>query len=602
MTNGFPAGFIDELKAKNDIVSVVSRYVTLERKGRTYWGRCPFHGEKTPSFAVNENDQFYHCFGCHAGGDVIKFVQEIETMDFMGAINLLAEWAHMEVPALSNTDNSAIEKRKQQKERLLAVMKDTAKYYHSNLSLPVAKPARDYLAKRKVMPEVANKFGMGYSLGYNELPVYLASKGYTENEMLDAGVVKRNPSGKLYDVVAGRLVFPVIDVYGNVIAFCGRLLDAEAAFAKYLNTAETMLFSKGKTLFGINLVKKKKQTSPIDYLIVVEGHMDVVSLHKAGFDTAVASMGTALTEDQAKLMKRFSDKIYICYDGDSAGKKATLRGLDILKNNGLEVKVVSLPEGLDPDDVINKYGASGYQKCLDRALPLVEFKLKYLQKLYDVSTHDGKAKYLEESILVLKSLSDVEAEVYLDLVSSISDSNKDFIRRQLSKETLDKPQVSTLTKLAAEREVTPLDSGREKAEKYILSCMVHAKPFVNANQDISKLFSSTRQEFYEFLHSALQLTQTGTSLVQKFYNEFSDELSEEASEIVNYLLIGGNEEFDSTVYNDCVWRLAKEYYEKQIEELSKQVKTEIEPSKRRAIAEKINDYLIKIRNKKVDIV
>ena len=174
MTNGFPAGFIDELKAKNDIVSVVSRYVTLERKGRTYWGRCPFHGEKTPSFAVNENDQFYHCFGCHAGGDVIKFVQEIETLDFMGAINLLAEWAHMEVPALSNTDNSAIEKRKQQKERLLAVMKDTAKYYHSNLSLPAAKPARDYLAKRKVMSEVANKFGMGYSLGYNELPAYLA--------------------------------------------------------------------------------------------------------------------------------------------------------------------------------------------------------------------------------------------------------------------------------------------------------------------------------------------------------------------------------------------------------------------------------------------
>ncbi len=601
MTNGFPNGFIDELKAKNDIVSVVSRYVTLERKGRTFWGRCPFHGEKTPSFAVNENDQFYHCFGCHVGGDVVKFVQEIESIDFMDAINLLAEWAHMEVPKLNPTDNIAIEKKKKQKERLQNLMRDAAVYYNKNLALDVAKPAKDYLVKRHVNSAVATKFGLGYSLGFNEVIEHLSKLGYSLDEMLSAGVVKQNGSGRYYDAVAGRLVFPVVDIYGKVIAFCGRSLDQNVSFAKYLNTAETPIFSKGKTLFGINLVKKKKQIEPVDYMIVVEGHMDVVSLHKAGFDTAVASMGTALTEDQAKLIKRMSDRVFICYDGDSAGKKATLRGLDILKKNGLDVKVVSMPEGMDPDDVINKYGDAGYKKCLDRALPLVEFKLKYLQKLYDMTSHDGKAKYLEDALTVLKDLSEVECEVYIDLVSKLSDCNKDFIRRHLTGKADVQPQANKAKVIPVEAEKV-IDSGLVKAEKTILSCMVHAKPFVVDQGNLASLFTEDRREFYEFLYNALKNTVDSKSLVQEFYNKFSSEYSDSASEIVNYLLISGQEQFDGLAYKDSIWKLVNNYYKKQIDELNNEIQVTSDTSKRRELAGKVKEILEKIKNKKVEII
>lgn len=600
MTSGFPGGFLDELKAKNDIVSVVSRYVTLERKGHTYWGRCPFHGEKTPSFAVNENDQFYHCFGCHVGGDVVKFVQEIESIDFMEAINLLAEWAHMEVPKLNTSDNDAIEKRKKQKERLQNLMRDTALYYNKNLKQSNAKPAQDYLVKRQVDSEVATKFGLGYSLGYNEVIEYLAGLGYSLDEMVTAGVVKINSSGKHYDAVAGRLVFPVVDIYGKVIAFCGRSLEKDVAFAKYLNTAETPIFSKGKTLFGINLVKKKKQSTPVNYLIVVEGHMDVVSLHKAGFDVAVASMGTALTEDQAKLIKRMADKVFICYDGDSAGKKATLRGLDILKKNGLDVKVVSMPEGMDPDDVINKYGAAGYQKCLDKALPLVEFKLRYLQKLYDMTSHDGKAKYLEDALEVLKDLSEVECEVYIDLVSKLSDCNKDFIRRHLSGAKKDDSAVKNKAKIIPVQVEKREETGLVKAEKTVLACMVHAKPFVNVTQNLSVLFTEERREFYDFLYEALQNTVDGKNLVQEFYAKFSNEYSDHASEIVNYLLMAGKEEFDNVAYKDSLWKLAENYYKKEMDSLKPQMETS-DLAKRREVIGKYMAIQEKIKNKKVEI-
>lgn len=602
MTSSFPNGFLDELKAKNDIVSVVSRYVTLERKGRTYWGRCPFHGEKTPSFAVNENDQFYHCFGCHVGGDVVKFVQEIESLDFMDAINLLAEWAHMEVPKLNQSDNIAIEKKKQQKERLQNLMRDAAVYYNKNMAQDVAKPAKDYLIKRQVNSALATKFGLGYSLGYNEVIEHLSKLGYSLDEMLTAGVVKTNSAGKYYDAVAGRLVFPVVDIYGKVIAFCGRSLEQNVSFAKYLNTAETPIFSKGKTLFGINLVKKKKQTEPVNYLIVVEGHMDVVSLHKAGFDVAVASMGTALTEDQAKLIKRMADKVFICYDGDSAGKKATLRGLDILRKHGLDVKVVSLPEGMDPDDVINKYGEAGYQKCLDRALPLVEFKLRYLQKLYDMSSHDGKAKYLEDAISVLKDLSEVECEVYIDLVSQLCDCNKDFIRRHLSGSKSESFQGNSKIKVIPVEAEKVIDSGLVKAEKTILSCMVHAKPFVKADVNLSQLFTEARREFYDFLYNALQSTVDGKSLVQDFYNEFSAEYSDAASEIVNYLLESNLEEFDGVAYKDSVWKLVETHYKKKIEALNAKIQESSDMSERRQLASEVKTIIEKIRNKKVEIL
>ncbi len=610
--------FLRELRDKSDLVTIASRYVQLERKGRQFWGRCPFHGEKTPSFTIRPEYQSYHCFGCGVGGDVIKFVREIESVDFMGAVNILAELAHMEVPSsLSSEEESRIKERKQEKDRLLKLMKDAALHYVENLKLPQAQAGRDYLAKRKISPEIARMFGIGYSINFNDMITHLTSKGYTLKEMETAGVIKYRDQ-KPYDAMGTRLVFPVIDINNNVIAFCGRTLESNPTFAKYLNTADTPLFSKTKSLFGINLVKKNRLGAERkDYMIIVEGHIDVVSLHKAGFNSAVASMGTALTAEQAKLIKKFVEKVYICYDGDSAGKKATLRGLDILKSEGLEVFVMSLPEGLDPDDVINKYGQAGYQKLLDKALPLTDFKLEFLKNLYDLTNSDGKAKFVKEAIEVLKSLNDIEREVYLQKVSAMSGIMKDFLKRQLE----NAGEVVNTSKLFAATAIKEQDNQREKrkpdsnviqAEKYILSALVNQKPYAFFKTDISQYFSENRQKYYKDIMQILQETQE--NVAKKFYEKYEmtdikdeektkiyDKQLEEVAEIVSYIDKEEESENEIAYFKDCVFTIFKNNAEQEIEYLNEQIEKEVDINKRNQMFGKINELLTKIKTKKVDL-
>jgi len=612
--------FIEELKAKNDIVSVISKYVQLDRKGRLFWGRCPFHGEKTPSFAVNSDDQFYHCFGCGVGGDVIKFVQEIESVDFMGAVHILADLAHMEVPSFSNSnEDNSIKQRKEEKDRLLALMKETALFYVNNLKSAQAAEARNYLEKRKITPELARSFGIGFSPNYYDLIKHLKSKGYTTEEIEKSGAGKKKDSDRdPYDAMGNRVVFPIIDTSNNVIAFSGRSLEAKPNFAKYLNTQETVLFNKSKSLFGINLVKKAKMNSvKIDSLIVVEGHMDVVSLHKAGFNTAVASMGTALTNEQAKLIKRFADKVFICYDGDTAGKKATLRGLDILRECGLDVYVMSMPEGLDPDDVINKYGAEGYKKLMDRALPLVDFKLEFLSKLYDISTSEGKTKFLSEAIDVLNALNEVEREVYIRKVSDLSGIMRDFIKRQIENKAngaessqSQNLSLSTKSQIVEQRAKAPTDNKVVQAEKFVLSAYLHQKPYAHFNQDAREYFTEYRQDFYITITEILKEKQ-GKDALTEFYNKFANQLgsddsdkndlSEQASEIINYVLKHSGEEFDLSYYKDCVYLIYKNYADEKIKELTKKASQEVEREKRNEILNEIRQLSSNIKNKKVDL-
>lgn len=614
--------FIDELKTKNDIVSIISRYVTLERKGRSFWGRCPFHGEKTPSFTVNDYDQFYHCFGCGAGGDVIKFVQEIESVDFMGAIHILADLAHMEVPSFSNSsDDNDIRRRKEQKDKLLSLMKDTAHHYVDNLKAPQAKAAIEYFSKRNITPAVARMFGLGYSKNQQDLVEFLKGKGYTIDEMVAAGVVKLK-NDMPYDPLGGRVIYPIIDTSSNVIAFGGRTLDPKPAFAKYLNTSETVLFSKSKTLYALNLVKKAKQNSAkIDYLIVVEGYMDVISLHKAGFISAVASMGTALTTEQAKLLKRFSEKVYICYDGDAAGKKATLRGLDILRDNGLDVYVMSLPEGLDPDDVINKYGEQGYQKLIDRALPLIDFKLEFLQKMHDLSTSEGKTKFVNEALEVLNTLGEVEREVYVTKVSELSGIMKDFIRRQL-----DYPEEMAQTNVAnasvkysggeneQKREKIKADTKLLQAEKFVLSAMLHSKPYAYSyfTNDISKLFTENRVEFYKTIKE-LSEKNTPSEMPNIFYKIYAENVSddeeenkkehlrESASEIINYIVKNQSDDNDLAYFKDCLAIMYTSYADREISRLSKLLETEIDKQKRTELLSEISRLMKNKKTKTLEI-
>ena len=604
--------FKRELKQKNDLVSVASKYVQLERKGRYYWCRCPFHGEKTPSLCINDIDGMFYCYGCHVGGDVIKFVMQIESQSFAEAVKTLASWANMEVPeSFENSGNSQnIAAAKKRKDRLVSLMKETAMFYHKNLEKKSAEPAHEYIKKRKLSDAAVTRFGIGYADGYNSLPEFLRGLGYTNEEMIAVGVVKQK-DGRVYDPLANRLVFPIIDIYGNVIAFGGRTLEANPSFAKYLNTAETELFNKRNTLYAVNYLKKQRQQGPIPYVIVVEGYMDTIALHLAGFTMTVASMGTALTQSQAKMIKRFADKVYICYDGDSAGQNATLRGLDILRENGLDVMVVQLPDKYDPDDVIKTQGREGYQKILEESLPLIEFKLKYLKTKFDLSSVDGRVKYLNEAIEVLSSLSSsVERELYTPMVSEIASTNIDFIRRELEKKLNGKPilkelenSFSNIQKTTAKDENLEIENISPvvlKAEKYVLCALLHKKPYAFFKTDITYLFSGVRREVYRVILDTIE-TSPDADLVQKLYNDYNDDDQSMIVDIINYNAESAeDEQNEKKYYYDCLWVIYKNYLDAKLKELTDEYSVEIDNLKRKELSEKIKDITIKLKTKKVD--
>ena len=612
MDNNTFNDFINEIIQKNDIVSICSKYVNLERKGRYYWCRCPFHGEKTPSLCINDVDNFFYCFGCHEGGNVIKFVQRIETLEFMDAVKLLASWANIEVPdnLSRDGDNKDYVEAKKRKDRLLELMKDAARRYIDNLKKPSAMAALEYMKKRQLEGKVATHFAIGYADGYNDLPEYLKSKGYTEKEMLSAGVVKQK-DGRVYDPEANRLIFPIIDIYGDVIAFGGRTLEKNPEFAKYLNTAETELFNKRNTLYAVNYLKKQRQAGPIPYVIVVEGYMDTISLHKAGFTMTVASMGTALTQNQAKMIKRFADKVYICYDGDSAGQNATLRGLDILKDNGLDVMVVQLPDKFDPDDVIKTYGREGYQKILDESLPLVEFKLKYLKTKYDLSNVDGRVKYLNDAIDVLAALSSVERELYAPLVSEIASTNIDFIKRELDKKSEGKSIYEELkSKLSGGTKTQKKESEENdtenanpvivKAEKYILCALLHQKPYAFFKTDATYLFSGGRREIYKIICD-IKNNHSEKNIMQTIYNEYEQSKQSDIVELINYSAESAeDEQSEKKYYQDCLWKVYKFYLDNKMKELTDLYAEEVDLIKKKEIAMQIQEISQKLKNKKVD--
>ncbi len=604
--------FLNELKQKNDIVAIASRYVPLERKGRYYWCRCPFHGEKTPSCCINDIDNIFYCYGCHTGGDSIKFVRLIESLDFSEAVKLMAQWANMEVPDTLRDRRSGedVAKAKKRKDRLIALMKDAALHYVANLQKPCAAAANEYIKKRQLDGNVQKHFGIGYSVNYDALVEVLGEKGYTKEEMLASGAVKQKDGGRVYDPVANRVIFPIIDIYGNVIAFGGRSLEAKPDHAKYLNTAETELFNKRNTLYAINNLKKQRSQGPIPYVIVVEGYMDVISLHKAGFTMTVASMGTALTQSQAKMIKRFADKVYICYDGDAAGQNATLRGLDILRENGLDVMVVSLPDKFDPDDVIKAYGREGYQKLLNEALPLVEFKIEFIKQKFDLSNVDGRVKFLNEAIEVLASLSSsVERELYMPTVSEIAQTNIDFIRRELAKKIDGKPILNEIkSRFVTEKKPENQDESQEenvspvvlKAEKYVLCAVIHKKPYAFFKTDITYLFSGKRREVYKLINGIIEKS-PAANLASELYDYYEGDNQSMIVDIINNSAEAAeDEENEKKYYYDCLWVIYKNYLEIRLKELTDEYQAEVDNLKRKTLSEKLIDISSKLKNKKVD--
>lgn len=454
MSQGFTPEFLDELKYKCDIVEIISQYVPLQKKGSRYFGCCPFHHEKTASFCVSQDNGFYHCFGCGASGDVIKFIMEMESMSFFDSVRYLAEKAGMQLPEMKI--DPQYKEKKERGDVLKQLMRDAARYYRNNLVDPIkGKDAREYLANRGIDDETAKRYGLGLSLDYDSLVGYLRRKEYTLKDLLDCGLIANTE--KPFDAFANRIIVPIINSKNEVVAFGGRIYHGEENIAKYKNSTNTQLFDKGRTIYGVNYLKRDRHAGAVIYdIILVEGYMDVISLGSVGIRNAVAGMGTALTEGQAYELKRLVPKVYVCYDGDGAGRKATLRNVDILLKTGLDVKVVSLDDGKDPDETVRESGAEGFLKRVGEAVPVTEYKLDLCRNAYDLNTYEGRSKYLKAAVSVLRSVSDVsEREVYIELVATLSRTSKDKIGEMLATAAVTKreqaPQEKTAKNLSSSR-------------------------------------------------------------------------------------------------------------------------------------------------------
>ena len=407
----FPRQFLDELVSRCDIVDVVSSYVALQHKGSNYFGLCPFHNEKTGSFSVSPDKQIYYCFGCKRGGGVISFIMEIEGLSFPDAVRFLAKRVGMTVP-----EEEADREASRHRQRLLAVNKDAARWFYQNLSRPEGAAVAAYLERRKISRKTAMNFGLGASLdSWDSLLTAMLQKGYTKRELLDAGLVVQNQKGRLYDKFRNRLIFPVIDVRGDVVAFGGRVLDKSEP--KYLNTQETAVYSKRRNLYGINLAKRTKRPN----FILCEGNIDVITLHQAGFDNAVASMGTALTTEQIRLLSRYTKELVLCYDNDGAGQAATEKAISLLENSEFNVRVLSLPRRLqggeyvkqDVDDFIKFQGPAAFQAILDGSENQMDYRMDAVAAKYDLSDGEAKIAYSAEIAALIASLPNaVEREVY----------------------------------------------------------------------------------------------------------------------------------------------------------------------------------------------
>ena len=402
----FPPSFLDELTARNPIEDVVGQYVTLKRSGSNLFGLCPFHGEKTASFSVAPDKGIYYCFGCHKGGSVINFQMEIEGLSYPDAVRALAKRVGLEVP-----EDEQYQSRYRAQERLWALHKEAARFFHSQLYAPTGAEALNYALGRGMNKYILTTFGVGFAPDtWDSLTNAMKAKGYTEEELKESGLVTvSQKNGRIFDRFRGRLMFPIIDVRGNVIGFGGRIIKNDKDTAKYLNSPETLIFNKRKNLFGLNLAKKTK----MPYFILVEGNIDVVALHQYGFDNAVASLGTSLTEDQAALLSRYTEQVVLIYDGDSAGQRATQRAIPILEKAGIDVKVMQLRDAKDPDEYLKKFGADRFKNLLEESSNRVEYQLRAITKKYDLGDDDARVKYIAEAAEFISTLpSAVQREVY----------------------------------------------------------------------------------------------------------------------------------------------------------------------------------------------
>lgn len=493
---------IDEIRNSNDIVDIISQYVILKRSGRNFFGLCPFHKEKTPSFSVSPDKQIFHCFGCGAGGNVIHFISKIENVDFKESLEILADRAGIKLPTLENNVDS---KRLELKEKVYEINKLVAMYYHETLYKPQAKPAQEYVKKRKLDNKALKEFCIGYAENANVLYKLLKEKGFTEEEILASDLVIKKGNNYV-DRFKNRLIFPIQDIRNRFIAFGGRVLDN--SLPKYINSPENIVYSKARNLYGLNVAKNTKTRK----LIIVEGYMDTVSLHQRGIDNVVASCGTALTEAQGRLLRKYAEKVIISYDSDSAGQAATLRGLEILNNLGCDIRILQMEGAKDPDEYVIKYGNGRFNDLVENAISLVEFKIKVLKKGLNIENTNDKIKFMNEIAKILGGVDNkIEQEIYIDKISSDYNISKEAIYAQINKNEYSNNkgakilESSSIRKPTIKRQEKEINPELEKRENIIISLLIDGgeevynkiKDIINPNDFKSEANQKIMRRLYE---------------------------------------------------------------------------------------------------------
>lgn len=579
---------IEEIISRNDIVDVISQYVTLKRSGRNFLGLCPFHKEKTPSFSVSPDKQIFHCFGCGVGGNVVHFVSKIENLNFKESLEMLADKAGMALP----TSNVEVDSKKQQlKEKVYKINEEVANFYHETLYMPIAKPAQEYVKKRKLDNRTLKNFKIGYAPNGNNLYKFLKEKGFEEEEILASTLVKKYNNGYV-DTFRNRLMFPIMDIKNRVIAFGGRVLDS--SLPKYINSPDTVVYNKGRNLYGINVAKNAKT----DNVIMVEGYMDCISLHQRGIPNAVASLGTALTEAQGRLLRKYFEKVVISYDSDGAGQAATLRGLEILKNIGCDVRILQMEGAKDPDEYVIKYGSGRFGLLVENAISLVEFKAKMLKKKFNLENVNDKIKFLKEIAKLLQGIdSKIEQEIYIDKISKEHNISKEALYAEINKQSGNNigSKILEKNKTYITKPVnTSVPAVLQKRENAIIALLINGdkKVYEQIKQRISPedMKLEVNKKIVETVYKEYEKTENTVNNIIELFNE--------DQEVINKLTEIMADENEAQVDEKTLENVINVYEKEKLTVLKAEIIQKLNSAKAeediRSLEEELNAVIIKL--------
>ena len=548
---------LDEIRSRNDIVSTISQYMTLKRKGRNYFGLCPFHNEKSPSFSVSPDKQIFHCFGCGVGGDVINFVKKIENIGFLDSVRLLAEKSGIQLP---NDISKAEEENIKLKNRVYKINELAAKFYHENLYKPTSKIAQDYIKKRKLNNATLKSFLMGYaSNSSNELLRFLKEQGFTEEELLASCLIGKSDRG-YYDKFRNRLMIPIRDERGRFIAFGGRVLDDSKP--KYINSPENIVYSKGRNLFGLNVAREGVH-GPLKRLLIVEGYMDAISLYQRGITNVVASLGTALTDSQGRLLRRNTEQVILGYDADGAGQQAIIRGMEILKSMDIDIRILQISGAKDPDEYVLKFGPEKMVKAMDEAISAIEFKIKVLRANLDLNNVNDKVKFLTEIAKILSNVdNNIEREVYIDRISKVYEISKNAIVSEVDK--LLYRSLAGVTKfeksniVLKDTQESKIDVATRKREGMVVYLLVDytkvAFDKIKNVVDLDLIKSEKNKKIIGILYERIDLNNLPENIISLFEDEYD----------INYVSGILSYDFEISDVNKAIEDIEKVYYKEKL--------------------------------------